>query len=369
MKAAVLYEFGKDMAIEEVRLADPKDREVLLRITAAGVCHSDLSTFQGKGGVQLPTILGHEATAVVERVGPGTSRVKKGDAVILSWAPNCGACFFCRAGFPTSCEVCAAAGAAGGLWDGTSRLSLPSGQRIATFACQSSFAEYAVVPEAGCTPIPASVSQPVAALVGCAVTTGFGAAVNDAKVRPGDSVAIWGLGGVGLSALMGAKLSGAETIVAVDVNPKKEAVARRFGATHFMNPKTEGDVPGAIKALTKGRGADATFDCIGKSAVFEQTFDSVRAGGTIVVVGQAAKGEAFRIPSGRNLMAAQKRIIGSHYGGGVPEQDFLRILGLYANGKLDLDALIGKTVPLEGINDAFRELESGIDTRTVITFA
>ncbi|MHB1218185.1 MAG: zinc-binding dehydrogenase [Alphaproteobacteria bacterium] len=368
MKAAVLYEFGKDMAVEEVRLADPKDREVLLRITAAGVCHSDLSTARGKGSIQLPTILGHEATAVVERVGPGTSRAKKGASVILSWSPACGACFFCRAGFPTSCEVYNAAAGAGGLWDGTSRLSLPSGERISTFACQSSFAEYAVMPETGCVPIPESISRPVAALVGCAVTTGFGAAVNDAKVRPGDSVAIWGLGGVGLSALMGAKLSGAEIIIAVDVNPKKEAVARRFGVTHFINPKTEGDVPGAIKALTKGRGADATFDCIGKSAVFEQAFDSARAGGTIVVVGQAAKGEAFRIPSGRNLMAAQKRIVGSHYGGGVPEHDFLRILGLYSNGKLDLDALIGKTIPLQGINDAFRELEAGIDTRTVITF-
>jgi Zn-dependent alcohol dehydrogenase len=190
MKAAVLYEYNKDMTIEEVRLADPKDREVLLRITAAGVCHSDLSTARGKGNVQLPTILGHEATAIVERVGPGTSRVKKGDSVILSWAPACGACFFCRAGFPTSCEVCGAAASAGGLWDGTSRLSLPSGERISTFACQSSFAEYAVMPETGCVPIPASISRPVAALVGCAVTTGFGAAVNDAKVRPGDSVAI-----------------------------------------------------------------------------------------------------------------------------------------------------------------------------------
>lgn len=368
MKAAVLHELGKDLAIEDVKLDDPKDREVLLRITAAGVCHSDLSVARGKGSVPLPCILGHEAAAIVERVGAGVSRVKPGDAVVLSWTPYCGNCFYCRAGLPAQCEAYVRSAGQGALFDGTSRLRTSSGDRIHHFTCQSSFAEYAVMPETGCLPIHKEIPATVAALVGCAVTTGYGAVVNDAKTRPGDYVAIWGVGGVGISALMGARLCGAEVIVAVDPNSRKEAVARRFGATHFINPKTTDDVPEAIRALTKGRGVDAAFDCIGRQAAFEQGYHSIRPGGALVVVGQAPKGDVFTIPAARAFPAVQKRVLGSYYGGGIPEQDFGRILDLYRVGKLDLDALVGSTAPLSGVNDAFRQLEAGIDTRTVLTF-
>ena len=368
MKAAVLREFGKDMPIEDVKLDDPKDREVLIRITAAGVCHSDLSVARGKGSVPLPCILGHEAAGVIERTGPGVSRVKKGDTVVLSWTPYCGNCFYCRAGLPAQCDAYNRAAGQGGLFDGTGRLTSASGERIYHFTCQSSFAEYAVMPETGVLPIHKEIPATVAALVGCAVTTGYGAVVNDAQARPGEFLAIWGLGGVGISALMAARLCNAEVIVVVDPNPRKEEVARRFGATHYINPKTTEDVPAKIRELTQGRGVDAAFDCIGRQAAFEQGYNAIRSGGKLVVVGQAPRGEVFTIPAARAFPAVQKRILGSYYGGGIPEQDFLRILDLYRVGKLELDAMVGQTVPLSGVNDAFRQLEAGIDTRTVLVF-
>ncbi len=213
-----------------------------------------------------------------------------------------------------------------------------------------------------------TVGALVAAIVGCAVTIGFGAVVNDAAIRPGQSVAIWGIGGVGISAILGAVSVGAEYIIAVDPNPRKEAAADQFGATHYINPQQTDNVPEAIRELTQGRGVDPALDCIGNVGAFEHAFRSTRPAGAVVSVGQAAKDIDFVIPGARSFPVYQKRIIGSYYGGGVPERDFRRILGLYKMGKLDLDSIIGKTVPLGQINEAFRELESGIDTRTLIGF-
>lgn len=369
MKAAVLYEFGTDLVVEDVKIDDPKEREVLVRITAAGVCHSDLAVARGKGSVELPTILGHEAAGFVERVGVGVTRVKNGDAVILSWSPNCGHCFYCRAGLPTQCESYVAAATKGSLFDGTSRLQTCNCQTIHHFTCQSSFAEFVVVPETGCMKIHPDIPHEIAALVGCGITTGFGAIVNDAKTKPGDFVAIWGVGGVGISALMAAQLSGAEVIIAIDPNPRKEDIAKRFGATHYLNPAETPDIPEAVKSLTLGRGVDAGFDCIGRQVAFEQAYISIRPGGAVVVVGQAASGDNFVIPAARAFPATQKRILGSYYGGGNPELDFERILNLYRAGKLDLDALVGKKIGLDQVNDALRDLEKGVDTRTVITFS
>ena len=368
MKAAVLFEVNRDMAIEEVELDDPKDGEVLVRIANAGVCHSDLSVARGRGGVEVPVILGHEAAAVVEKVGSGVSRVKPGDHVVLSWSPHCGHCFYCHEQAPVQCETNSPAAAIGSLWDGTSRLHSKSRGRINHFATQSSFAEYAVLPEQGCMPIARDIPLEIAAIVGCAVTTGFGAAVNDAAVQPGQSVAIWGIGGVGISAILGAVNAGAATIIAVDPNPRKEAVAKRFGATHYLNPQETNDVPQAIRELTHGRGADSTLECIGNASAFDQALDSARLAGTVVCVGQAPKGVEFVIPGARNFPAEQKRIIGSYYGGSVPERDFRRLLTLYERGKVDLDAIVGKTVPLDQINEAMQELESGVDTRILIGF-
>lgn len=212
MKAAVLRVFGQDLGIEDVAIADPRDREVLVRIMATGVCSSDLSTIRGKTAAELPLIPGHEAAGIVERVGPGVSKVRAGDRVVISWAPNCGQCFYCQESHPTLCDVYGGAAASGGLWDQTSRLG-PVDAPIRHYSCVSSFAELAVVPEAGCIVIDDEVPFEVAALVGCAVTTGFGAVVNDARVRAGESVAVMGVGGVGINAIQAAALSGAERLL------------------------------------------------------------------------------------------------------------------------------------------------------------
>ena len=368
MKAAVLFDVNQDMSIEEVEIDPPKSGEVLLKIAYAGVCHSDLSVARGRGGTNLPVILGHEASAIVQEIGPGVSRVKPGDHVVLSWFPSCGHCYYCYEDAPSQCETNMPAAVNGTLWDGTSRLHSATRGALNHFATQSSFAEYAVMPEQGCLRIDPDIPLQIAAIVGCAVTTGFGAVTRDAAVQPGQSVAIWGIGGVGISAVLGAVSVGAERIIAIDPNPRKEAVSMEFGATHYVNPNLTQDVPQAIRDLTDGRGADASLECIGNAGAFDQAYHSTRAAGVIVAVGQASKDVDFIIPSARSFPALQKRIIGSYYGGGTPERDFKRLLGLYKSGKLDLDPMIGKTVTLEKINDAMRELESGVDTRMLIVF-
>ena len=367
MKAAVLYEANTPLRIEEVMLEAPKEREVRVRIAATGVCHSDLNTARGMSRGTLPVILGHEASGIVDAIGPGTSRVKIGDRVILSWAPNCGHCYYCHEALPTMCDHYSFGAGRGGLWDGTSRLKgFKQNEKVHHFSCVSSFAEFAVVPETGCIRIDSDIPFDVAALVGCAVTTGFGAAVNDAKVRPGDSVVVVGVGGVGLNAIQAARLAGARTIIAVDVNDTKQIVAEKYGATHFLNP-VRNDALAYVRSLTSGRGADHVIECTGRPPALEMGYDVLRAGGGMVVVGIAGFGEKFSIAAS-TLPNTQKRVIGSNYGGGVPEQDIQRILSLYRSGRLDLDSQIGKRIELEQINEAFEWLEAGVLARTVIEF-
>ena len=365
MKAAVLRSFSAPLGIEEVELASPRDREVLVRIMATGVCASDLSTIRGKTAAELPLVPGHEAAGVVERVGSGVSRVKPGDRVVLSWAPNCGHCFYCAESHPTLCDTYGGAASSGGLWDRTSRLG-PVQAPIRHYSCVSSFAELCVVPETGCIPIPADVPFDIAALVGCAVTTGFGAVTNDARVRPGDHVAVIGIGGVGLNALAAARLAGAATILAVDINPDKEQVAMEQGATHFLRS----DAPGLrdeVMALTAGRGADSTIECTGRPQVMRLAYEITRPAGRVVIVGIAPLGTEFAIPA-IGFPGSKKHIIGSIYGGGVPERDIARVLSLYRDGRLDLAAQIGRHIPLEAVNEALAALEAGVLARTIISF-
>jgi len=363
MKAAVLRAFDRDLAIEDVTLANPQDREVLVRIMASGVCASDLTTIRGKTGAELPLIPGHEASGIVERVGAGVSKVRVGDHVVLSWSPNCGHCFYCHESHPTLCDTYGHAAVSGGLWDGTSRLGPPDAP-IRHYSCVSSFAELAVVPETGCIVIDRAVPFTVAALVGCAVTTGFGAVTNDARVRPGDAVAVVGAGGVGVNALLAATLAGAGVIIAVDTNPAKREVALANGATHFIR----GDDPAAldqIRALTQGRGVDHAIESTGHPTAMASAYAMTRPAGSVVIVGIAPAGKDFAIPA-ISLPGSKKRIMGSIYGGGVPEQDIRRILSLYADGRLPLDQQIGATIPLERVNDALRWLEEGVAARTII---
>ncbi|TXI09121.1 MAG: Zn-dependent alcohol dehydrogenase [Rhizobium sp.] len=365
MKAAVLYNYNEDLLIEGVPIGDPGDREVLVRIIATGVCHSDLSALKGKSRPPLPIILGHEAAGLVEKTGSAVSKVRKGDHVVLSWAPNCGECFYCQKRLPTMCDTYGAAAGKGTLWNGVRRLGTVE-KPIHHFTCLSSFAELAVVPESGCSKIEKDIPFEVAALVGCAVTTGFGAVVNDARVEPGEVVGVIGVGGVGINAIHAAHLAGAKAVAAIDINPEKETVARSFGATHFFNSATQ-DVPAEIRALSRGRGADSVIDCTGRPAAIALAYDTARPGGSVISVGIAAKGEMVCFQAS-TLPNTQKRIIGSNYGGGMPEHDFERILALYRAGRFDLDRQIGKRVALDEINDAFRWLEQGVLARTLVCF-
>lgn len=365
MKAAVLRSFDRPIAIEDIAIAEPRHREVRVRIMATGVCASDLSTIRGKTAAKLPLVPGHEAAGIVEGVGPGVSRVKRGDRVVLSWAPNCGHCFYCEEGHPTLCEVYGGAAASGGLWDLTSRIG-PAEAPVNHYSCVSSFAELAVVPETGCIPIAGDVPFAVAALVGCAVTTGFGAVTNDAGVRPGDHVAVLGVGGVGINAIAAARLGGAETICAIDTNPQKRAVAMAHGATHFLSA-TDPDCGDEVRQLTAGRGVDSAIECTGRPSAMRMAYDITRPAGTVVIVGIAPTGAELAIPA-IGFPGSKKRIVGSIYGGGVPERDINRILSLYRSGRLDLDAQIGRRIPLEQVNDALGWLESGVLARTIIAF-
>ena len=366
MKAAVLYEFNSPFSIEEVDLAPPKDDEVLVSLRASGVCGSDLTASKGLSRAFLPAILGHEASGVVESVGAAVTRVSPGDHVILSWAPNCGHCFYCEKSLPVMCDAYGAAGNAGGLWDQTSRLS-KDGKSINHYSCVSSFAEKAVVPEAGCIRIDKDIPFAVAALIGCAVTTGFGAVVNDAKVGAGDAVGVIGVGGVGINALQAAVISGAATVVAIDIDPAKEAVARRFGATHFVRADAP-DMADTLLDLTNRRGLDSTIECTGNPAALVSAYSSLRAGGKMVSVGIAASDSEFII-SAASIPNSQRHIIGSSYGGANPEKDIRRILALYRAGKYDLDNQIGQQIALDDINSAFDALRSGVSARTVICFS
>lgn len=367
MKAAVLYQTKADLRIEEVSIDAPREREVLVRIGAVGVCRSDLGTARGHGRSALPVVLGHEAAGTVEAVGAGVGTLCPGQRVTLSWAPSCGRCFYCQRGQPSQCEVYMAAAGGGWLFDGSSRLRNTRGETLHHYACQSSFAEFAVVPESGCSPLPDAVPMPVAALVGCAVTTGFGAVVNDAGVRPGDCIAILGLGGVGLAALMSARHAGAALVACVDPNPAKRDVVQRFGGDCLIDPAGE-DVPARLRELSDGRGVDVAIECSGRPAAFETAWESLRPGGTLVVVGQAHVGESYTLAEGRRLAMQQKRVVGSYYGGGVPERDFARVYAAYLGGRLDLDALVGETIALEQVNEALHALEKGVERRSVIVF-
>jgi S-(hydroxymethyl)glutathione dehydrogenase / alcohol dehydrogenase len=363
MNAAVLRESRRPLSIESLRLDAPRTGEVLVRIKATGVCHSDLMAADGTMPVPLPAVLGHEAAGIVEEVGPGVRRVRPDDHVILSWAPECGECFYCMSGHSNLCERYAPRVLDGTLLDGTTRLRAADGEEIRHYSFLSSFAEASVVPETCCVPIDRSMPFAQASLVGCAVMTGIGAAINTAKVRAGGSVAVLGCGGVGISAVQGARICGASRIVAVDVRPDKEALARLFGATDFV--LASDTAVEEIRALTHGRGADYVFEATGRPAVMRQAYAATRRGGTLVYIGIAPAGADLVLPA-TPLPRDEKTIAGSFYGGAMPRRDFLLILDMYARGQVKLDEMISDTLPLSGINDALDSVRRGSGLRSVI---
>jgi S-(hydroxymethyl)glutathione dehydrogenase / alcohol dehydrogenase len=261
VRAAVLNAVNEPLSVEDVELAPPGPGEVAVRLEASGVCHSDWNVLSGATANPMPVVLGHEGAGVVEELGEGVTDLAPGDHVVLSWLPSCGRCFYCTQGRPILCEWSTPAMLAGTMPDGTTRLSRNRGP-IYHYSFLSTFAERCVVPEQSCVPIRKDAPFEVAALVGCAVMTGIGAAMNRAKVEPGSSVAVFGAGGVGLSAVIGSRLAGAGTVIAVDPLPFKRELAQELGATHALDP-TNGDVAASVRELTAGRGADYAFDAAG----------------------------------------------------------------------------------------------------------
>ena len=364
MKAAVLYQANTPLEIRDLSLDDPRAGEVLIQLKASGVCHSDWHIISGDTQHVMPVVLGHEGAGIIQEIGPGVTRVKAGDHAVLSWAPACGECFYCHHGQPQLCQTLVTPLWEGTLLDGTSRLS-EGGETIYHLSGLATFAEQAVVPEETCISIRKDAPFQAASLVGCAVTTGVGAAINTAQVRPGDRVAVFGCGGVGLNILQGAELAGAGTIIAVDKTPEKEPLARTFGATHFL--ATDQDPVLAIQDLTDGRGADYTFEAVGIPALMETALKATRPGGTLVIAGIAPMGSSTNFP-GAILARQEKSVVGSYYGSADPRRDFPIILDLYMDGKLKLDELISKTYPLQQINQAFDDMLSGQIARGVIHF-
>jgi S-(hydroxymethyl)glutathione dehydrogenase/alcohol dehydrogenase len=365
LKAAILEASATDLVVEQIDCQEPQAGEVLVRIAASGVCHSDLHVIHGTQTTPLPVVLGHEGAGIVEAVGPNVTRVKVGDHVVLSWVPYCGQCVHCLAGRPNLCSAAYAVMAKGTLLDGTSRLSR-SGKPVYHYSFISSFAEYAVVPESGCVVIEPDIPLDKAALVGCAVMTGVGAAINTAHVQPGSTVAVIGAGGVGLNAIQGARLAGAASIIAIDVNPSKLAHARVFGATHLINA-AEVDVDAAIRELTKGVGVDYSFEAVGRQETMRQCWEIARPGGMVVMVGIAPEGKELSLPANR-VVREERRLMGSFYGSARPHVDMPMILNLYMAGKLLLDELVTHRFSLEEINDAVHALESGEAIRPVIIY-
>ncbi len=362
MKAAVLVETNKPLAIEDVELDPPKAHEVRVRIAAAGVCRSDLHFMRGEAIIPTPAVLGHEGSAIVEEIGEGVTRVAPGDHVILAFAPFCGHCRSCLSGRPNTCDTHMATGP--NMFDGTRRLHL-NGQRLAHMGKVACFAEEAVVPETGCVKIDPAFPLPQAALIGCSVTTGVGAVLFNARVEPGSTVAVVGCGGVGLNVVQGARLAGAGKIIAVDVNDAALEFATKFGATETVNSK-DTDAVKAVRDLTDG-GVDYAFEVFGSPETVTLAFDSVRKGGTAVVVGLAPVGEVAGIDPVA-LVRMEKTLKGSYYGTSRPALDFYRMVDLYGSGQIDVDGLITRTYKLDQINEAYEELDRGVVGRGVITF-
>ncbi|MGH2569371.1 MAG: zinc-binding dehydrogenase [Bacteroidota bacterium] len=363
-RAAVLYQPNTPFQVETLDLEPPRKGEALIKVGATGVCHSDWHLATGATAHPLPVVVGHEGAGVVESVGEGVTRVQPGDHVTLNWAPNCGSCFYCTNGRPSLCSTYTGPIWAGTMMDGTTRFS-KNGKRYFHFSALACFAERVVVPQECCVPINEEVPLPVAALIGCAVTTGVGAVLNTARVEPGSSVAVFGAGGVGLSIVMGAKLAGARTIIAVDRHEAKRDIATELGATHVLiNPV---DAIYEIKSLTDGRGADYIFEAVGVPALQELSLHAARSGGVIVLAGVSPMGSSTNLP-GAIITRQEKTVMGSYYGTANTARDFPRYADLYMQGKLPLDTMISKTYPLEMINEAYAEMLSGTIARGVVVF-
>ncbi|MBI3959618.1 MAG: Zn-dependent alcohol dehydrogenase [Chloroflexi bacterium] len=364
IRAAYVPERNR-LTVAEVELDPPKERELLVRIHAAGVCHSDLHTLKGELRTQPPLVLGHEGAGVVEAVGPGVTRFAVGDRVLINWLPACHICTQCQSGRPNLCERLASTTYQGALIDGTSRLHTEEGVSVKQYLSASTMADYAVIPEDGAVMLQEDVSFDVGAIIGCAVITGVGAVINTAKVRPGSSAAVIGCGGIGLSAVLGCVVAGCHTIIAVDVFDEKLAFAKQLGATHTVNARQEDPVQ-ALKSITGG-GPDYAFDSVGSARTIPQALNATGPAGVTTVMGLHAALEDVPISAGQ-LIFQNKSLLGCFAGSARPDIDLPNLQRLYLAGKLDLDKLISKRYPLDDIALAFEDMEAGKVARGVLVF-
>jgi S-(hydroxymethyl)glutathione dehydrogenase/alcohol dehydrogenase len=363
MRAAVLHEAGTPLAIEDLVLEPPRAGEVQVRIEAAGVCHSDYHYMTGDLQCPLPVVVGHEGAGVVEDVGAGVESVRPGETVALLWRPRCGRCPYCLTGQPVLCRLGRVQATTGGLPDdGTTRLRL--GDRpVHHLMGVSCFAERVVVSEKSVVRVPDGVPAHIAAITGCAVITGVGAVLNVLGNCAGRSLLVMGAGGVGLSAVMGARLAGADPIVVVDVDAAKLALAERLGATQVVDAGSADPVEAVMTELPDG--VDAAIEAVGRSETIQQAFACLRGGGTIVAVGLGRAGATVELPV-NELVQRQKRVVGSLYGSANPLVDVPRLLRLYLAGRLPLDALVGEQYALESVNEAYAALTRGAVGRSVL---
>lgn len=366
IQAAVAWQAGEPLSLETVQLEGPKAGEVMVEIKATGVCHTDAYTLSGADPEGLfPAILGHEGAGVVVEVGEEVKTLKVGDRVIPLYTPECRQCKYCLSNKTNLCQAIRTTQGKGVMPDGTSRFSL-NGEKIHHYMGTSTFANFTVLPEIAVAKIRDDAPLEKVCLIGCGVTTGIGAVINTAKVEPGSNVVVFGLGGIGLNVIQGARLVGANQIIGVDLNPAKRDLAEKFGMTHFINPNDVEDVVAAIIDLTDG-GADYSFECIGNVNVMRQALECCHKGwGESVIIGVAGAGQEI---STRPFQLVTGRVWrGSAFGGARGRRDVPKIVDWYMDGKIDIDSLVSHIIPVNRINEAFDLMHAGEGIRTVVTF-
>jgi len=357
MKAAVLWELNKDLEVRnDVGLTDLGPGEVHLKVVSSGVCHSDVSAQNGTIPSGTPCVLGHEGAGIVLEVGAGVTDLKAGDHAILSFVPACRMCKNCLRGQSNLCE--------GMIAMAITPHFVIKGQKVSGMTGCGTFAEEMILPQGAVIKVDPTVPLNVVSLIGCGVTTGVGAAINTAKITPGSSVLVIGCGGVGISAIQGARIAGAAEIVAVDTLPRKLEMAKRFGATHGVTPD---ELEGAKLEVTGGEGFDYALECVGHPQTIRGAYDAIRRGGTAVVVGVGRMEQKIEF-SAFELFYAEKTLKGSMYGSANVRVDFPRLLRLWKQGKLDLEGMISRRIALEDVNEAFRAMQAGEVIRSVIDY-
>ncbi len=366
VKAAVAFKAGDPLSIETVQLEGPRDGEVLVEIKASGICHTDAFTLSGEDPEGLfPAILGHEGAGVVVEVGAGVTSLKEGDHVIPLYTPECRECEYCTSGKTNLCQAVRETQGQGLMPDGSSRFSL-DGEPVFHYMGTSTFANYTVVPEIALAKIREDAPFDKVCYIGCGVTTGIGAVMNTAKVEAGANVVVFGLGGIGLNVIQGARMVGADKIVGVDLNPGKRALAEKFGMTDFIDASKTNTIVDDIVDLTKG-GADYSFECIGNTEVMRQALECCHKGwGESIIIGVAGAGQEI---STRPFQLVTGRVWrGTAFGGAKGRTDVPKIVDWYMDGKINIDDLITHTLPLEEINEGFHLMHEGESIRSVVTF-